>query len=238
MSGSANNSDEIECANSSSPDDRGHPRNPMIGTRTDTDERIDLFDDKGDEDTDQDFEADEWNPSDDEFEKSAILERQKFIKSTDAVTLLEKALKAELDRKDVLITRLTSELLRLKRFVSKRKQVYKRKRKAEGAPTRALSAYNIFVQERFSQLAKENEAALKSDGVDTELKRVPPATLVAATGIEWKELSSEEKAQYQERLINVVKFVNLSIFQLIYSFFPPHFISLERSKIGRGTGSK
>jgi len=71
--------------------------------------------------------------------------------------------------------------------------------KDEGAPTRALSAYNILVQDRFAQLARENEISLKSADSDAQLKRVPPANLVASTGNQWKELSSTEKAKYDER---------------------------------------
>ena len=132
-------------------------------------------------------------------------EQRELIKQSTAVTELEKALLAELKRKESHIERLLSEMIKLKQFISKRKQTYKRKRKEDGAPMRALSAYNLFVQERFSKLAKDNEAALKSDSLDAELKRVPPASLVAATGNEWKELPAQEKARYEERFVH--KFV-------------------------------
>lgn len=122
-----------------------------------------------------------------------------YIKNTPAESKLEKILLEALERKDSHIDRLTGEVTKLKAFISKRKQTYKRKRKDEGAPTRALSAYNIFVQDRFAKLAKENEAALKSADSDAQLKRVPPANLVASTGTEWKELPAEEKAKYEER---------------------------------------
>lgn len=89
-----------------------------------------------------------------------------LIKTTAPSTALEQAYADVLDRKDQHILRLTNEIQKLKAFISKRKQTYKRKRKDEGAPTRALSAYNIFVQDRFALLAKENEKALKS--TDTE----------------------------------------------------------------------
>lgn len=69
----------------------------------------------------------------------------------------------------------------------------------DGAPIRALSGYNIFIKERFAQLKKENEEALKSDDKDAILKRVPPASLVTKTGNEWKNLPPEEKAKYDER---------------------------------------
>lgn len=105
-----------------------------------------------------------------------------YIKVTEPTTRLELALTDALKRKESHIERLSGEVQKLKAFISKRKQTYKRKRKDEGAPTRALSAYNIFVQDRFAQLAKENEAALKSADTDVQLKRVPPANLVASTG--------------------------------------------------------
>ena len=128
-----------------------------------------------------------------------VVEQQQLIKTSQPKTDLESALYLEMQRKEAQIDRLTGEILKLKQFISKRKQVYKRKRKDEGAPTRALSAYNIFVQDRFSRLAKENEEALKSADSDAKLLRVPPARLVASTGNEWKELSPEERGRYEER---------------------------------------
>jgi hypothetical protein len=122
-----------------------------------------------------------------------------YVKNTEPTSRLEITLGEVLKRKDSHIARLTGEINKLKAFISKRKQTYKRKRKDEGAPTRALSAYNIFVQDRFARLAKENDVALKSLDSDAQLKRVPPANLVAATGNQWKELSSDGKKQYEER---------------------------------------
>lgn len=122
-----------------------------------------------------------------------------YIQETEPTSRLEVALSEALKRKEAHIVRLSNEIQKLKAFISKRKQTYKRKRKDEGAPTRALSAYNIFVQDRFALLAKENETALNSADVDAQLKRVPPASLVASTGNAWKELSAEEKAKYEER---------------------------------------
>ena len=128
-------------------------------------------------------------------------ERAEFIKKSkaDAKSELELALYAELESKDEQIARLSKEILKLKGFVSKRKQQYKRKRKDDKAPTRALSAYNIFVKERFSKLAKQNEDALKSKDAGIPLERVPPSSLVATSGAAWKELSAEEKAEYEEK---------------------------------------
>lgn len=125
--------------------------------------------------------------------------QQKFIKENKATTPLEVALSGELDRKNTQIEKLKSEVIKLKQFISKRKQTYKRKRKEDGAPTRALSAYNIFVQERFEQLAKENEQALMNADKDASMKRVPPSSLVAKTGHAWRALPEDEKKKYRER---------------------------------------
>lgn len=135
----------------------------------------------------------------DEKEDAKAIEDNELIKNSEPTTELEHALVAVLARKTEHIQRLKGEIDKLRAFISKRKQTYKRKRKDEGAPTRALSAYNLFIKERFAQLAKENEEALKSADSDAVLKRVPPANLVARTGNEWKELSAEEKAKYEER---------------------------------------
>jgi hypothetical protein len=122
-----------------------------------------------------------------------------LVKGKKPETDLEEALAAVLERKEQHIRKLVSEISKLKGFISKRKQTYKRKRKDEGAPTRALSAYNIFVQDRFARLAKENDAALKSTDTNVQMQRVPPANLVASTGNAWKLLPAEEKAKYEER---------------------------------------
>lgn len=122
-----------------------------------------------------------------------------IIATTKPTTPLEIALTDALVRKDATIERMTKELHKLKNFVQKRKQTYKRKRKDDGAPIRALSGYNLFIKERFKQLAKENEEALKSQDATAEMKRVPPANLVARTGNEWKALPAEIKAKYDER---------------------------------------
>mmetsp|Transcript_7807 Transcript_7807/g.10443 ORF Transcript_7807/g.10443 Transcript_7807/m.10443 type:complete len:390 (-) Transcript_7807:468-1637(-) len=131
-----------------------------------------------------------------------VAEQQELIDKSTPRSQLEIALSEELKRKSSHVERLSGEVQKLKAFISKRKQTYKRKRKDEGAPTRALSAYNIFVQERFSRLAKENEAALKSADTDAQLKRVPPASLVASTGNEWKELSAQDKSRYEDMARN------------------------------------
>lgn len=134
-----------------------------------------------------------------------VIEEQEIIKNSEPETPLELALTDSLKRKEAHIERLSGEVQKLKAFISKRKQTYKRKRKDEGAPTRALSAYNIYVQDRFSQLAKENEQALRSADTDAQLKRVPPASLVASTGNQWKELPAEKKSIYEERYVPCMK---------------------------------
>lgn len=130
-----------------------------------------------------------------------LVKQQELIDNTPPTTELEHALFQTLKRKENQVDRLSGEVMKLKAFISKRKQTYKRKRKDEGAPTRALSAYNIFVQDRFSRLAKENEKALNSSDSDAVMKRVPPASLVATTGNQWKELNAEDKSHYEERCV-------------------------------------
>lgn len=134
-----------------------------------------------------------------EPDNALVKSQQTFINDNPPTTPLELALAAELARKILQIKKLTGEVVKLKQFISKRKQTYKRKRKDDGAPTRALSAYNIFVQDRFEELAKQNEEALMSSNSDTKMKRVPPASLVAKTGNEWRQLPAEEKKVFEER---------------------------------------
>jgi hypothetical protein len=146
-----------------------------------------------------------------------ILAQIELIENSMPSTPLEIAYKAALQRKEVHLNRLTSEIFKLKQFISKRKQTYKRKRKDDGAPTRALSAYNNFIQDRFARLAKENENALKSEDVDATMKRVPPASLVAATGNAWKSLPAEEKQKYEERYVLSPRGgQQLPLFRLLY----------------------
>ena len=128
-----------------------------------------------------------------------IAEDMEFIKNTKPESRLEICLTEALYRKDAHIHRLMNEIGKLKQYISKRKQSYKRKRKDDGAPRRALSAYNIFMQDRFAQLAKENQAALTNGDPDAQLQRVASANLVTTSGHAWKELPAEEKAKYEER---------------------------------------
>lgn len=127
---------------------------------------------------------------------------QNLIDSSKPSTELENALYSILERKDRHIKKLTTEITKLRSFMTKRKQTYKRKRKDDTAPTRALSAYNLFIKDRFAELAKSNEEALLNEDSEASLKRVPPSNLVAATGIEWKELSAEERLKYEERYVH------------------------------------
>ena len=124
---------------------------------------------------------------------------KKIVSGTKVESVLERALTNLLNGKEVHISKLMSEITKLKGFISKRKQTYKRKRKDESAPTRALSAYNIFVQDQFEKLAKKNDAALQSTDTNAQLERVPPANLVAKTGGLWKNLPDDEKEKYRER---------------------------------------
>eukprot|EP00571_Detonula_confervacea_P012702 CAMPEP_0172298606 /NCGR_PEP_ID=MMETSP1058-20130122/1183_1 /TAXON_ID=83371 /ORGANISM="Detonula confervacea, Strain CCMP 353" /LENGTH=430 /DNA_ID=CAMNT_0013007887 /DNA_START=358 /DNA_END=1650 /DNA_ORIENTATION=- len=111
---------------------------------------------------------------------------------------LELALKAELDRQLLHNEVLAGECTKLRGFIAKRKQTYKRKRKDESAPRKKLSGYNLFVRERFAKLAKQNEDALKSADSGAELKRVPPASNIASSGHAWSQLTAEEKSRYNE----------------------------------------
>jgi len=124
-------------------------------------------------------------------------EQDEFIRNTKPKSLLEFAQGSLIKRQDLRINKLENEVRKLKEVISKRRQSYKRKRKDDQAPTRALSAYNIFVQDRFSKLASDNEAALLSSDTSAELKRVPPASLVASSGLQWKNLPEEEKKKYR-----------------------------------------
>jgi HMG-box domain len=140
-----------------------------------------------------------------------ILAQMELIEKSTPTTDLEIALSNVMKRKVNHLNRLTAEIVKLKNFISKRKQTYKRKRKDDGAPTRALSAYNIFIQERFALLAKQNEKALKSESDDVTLTRVPPAHLVAATGNVWKSLSAKEKQKYEEKYVFSIRSVPLCL---------------------------
>ena len=123
--------------------------------------------------------------------------QKELIATSTPTTDLEIALKAELDRQMKLNGRLQSEISKLKNFVSKRKQAYKRKRKEDEAPKKSLSGYNMFVKERFAKLAIENQKALKSGDAKDQLTRIAPHKKVAEAGKAWRALSAEEKAKYE-----------------------------------------
>lgn len=82
-----------------------------------------------------------------EHKDADALAQEEIVKNSTPTTELEIALTKILERKQALIDRITGEISKLKSFVRKRKQTYKRKRKEDGAPTRALSAYNMFIKE-------------------------------------------------------------------------------------------
>ncbi len=95
------------------------------------------------------------------IDPDAAADREIIAKST-PTSELEIALKAELDRQIQLNERLKSEVDKLKIFISKRKRGgYRRKRKGEDAPRKNLSAYNVFVRERFAKLAKSASSTRK-----------------------------------------------------------------------------
>jgi hypothetical protein len=142
-----------------------------------------------------------------------------IIASTAPTTHLEIALRRELDRIALQNDSLSSEVSKLRLFLSRRKQTYKRKRTGNDAPRKKLSGYNVFVRERFAALARENEVALRSGGkggkgsaggsggggrpgeeedggTDAELKKIPPASSISLTGKAWSMLSVEEKERY------------------------------------------
>lgn len=121
-----------------------------------------------------------------------------IINNSTPTTELELALKAELDRQIQHNELLVGECTKLRGFISKRKQTYKRKRKDESAPRKKLSGYNLFVRERFAKIAQANEDALKNADSGAELKRIPPASNIASSGHAWSQLNAEEKAKYNE----------------------------------------
>lgn len=82
-----------------------------------------------------------------EFKDAEALAQEELVMRSTPSTELEVALVKILERKQALIDRISGEITKLKSFVQKRKQTYKRKRKEDGAPTRALSAYNMFIKE-------------------------------------------------------------------------------------------
>lgn len=145
----------------------------------------------------------------------ANIAQENLVKNSTPATELEIALYGTLDRKNAQIDRLVAEVIKLQSFVQKRKQTYKRKRRDDGAPRRALSGYNIFVKERFAELQKQNDKALKSDDSNAELKRVPPANLVTKTGNEWKVLPAHIKKQYDERYVLFI-FYSFILFCALY----------------------
>lgn len=124
--------------------------------------------------------------------------RRAIIADAAPSTDLEVALRAELDRQVRHNAVLAAECAKLRRFVSKRKQSYKRKRLDDAAPRKKLSGYNLFVRERFAAIARANEDALRSADSEKELTRTRPASNIASSGRAWSQLSAEEKARYNE----------------------------------------
>ena len=81
-----------------------------------------------------------------EFKDADALVQEKIVKNSTPTTELEIALTKILERKEALIERLRIANTKMTKFVSKRKQTYKRKRKDDGAPVRALSGYNLYIR--------------------------------------------------------------------------------------------
>ena len=90
-----------------------------------------------------------------EHKDADALAQEEIVKNSVPTTELEIALTKILERKEALIDRITGEITKMKNFVKKRKQTYKRKRKEDGAPTRALSAYNMFIKEYVPRTARK-----------------------------------------------------------------------------------
>ena len=150
------------------------------------------------------YDGEEEDDDDEEDED----DEEDFTISTDSMALLasirpetdnEKKLYEALEKQILFAERIYQEVRKLKAFCKKRKQPYKRKRKETGAPVRALSAYNIFMKEKFDQISQENKDALRSDDKDVQLKRLPPASIVSKTASLWKELPSDQKRVYFEK---------------------------------------
>jgi hypothetical protein len=133
-----------------------------------------------------------------EEQPSDVIHHREIISNSIPRTELEVALHAEYNRLLKANAILTSECVKLRRFMTKRKQTYKRKQKDESAPRKKLSGYNLFVRERFAKLARENEDALKSADNSADLKRIPPSRNIASSGKAWSMLSAEEKARYND----------------------------------------
>lgn len=91
-----------------------------------------------DDDANKENDHEEDIPLESPPEESDVVANE-IIQNSTPTTDLEKALTAALERKGVHIQRLMDEINKLRAFISKRKQTYKRKRKDDGAPTRALS---------------------------------------------------------------------------------------------------
>jgi len=171
----------------------GHGHEDLIKHESESLDDVD-YADMHDFDPTQHFDPLKPLPSDDPDH----LHNHEVITNATPSTELEIALKAELDRQIRHNEVLVGECTKLRVFISKRKQTYKRKRKDEGAPRKKLSGYNLFVRERFAEIARANEDALRSADSGAELKRIPPASNIASSGHAWSQLSAEEKARYNE----------------------------------------
>lgn len=132
-------------------------------------------------------------PDDDDGGDEGARNRE-LIAASAPETPLEHALRAELDRQIRRNRLLANECAKLRGFLAKRKQTYKRLRKDKEAPRKKLSGYNLFVREHFAKLTKENEEALRNLDGSVEMKRVPPARNIVASGRAWSMLSADRKS--------------------------------------------
>lgn len=151
------------------------------------------------QDEDVDLLAHLGNVGDEDPQRESSKSLLAFLEDAVPETDLEKKLHKALRQQFAISDKLRKEVTKLQLFMTKRKQVYRRKRKDESAPTRPLSAYNIFVREHFNKLAKENEKALSSSNVDDQMKRIAPSTLVSEAGNSWRDLCPKKKKVYIER---------------------------------------
>jgi len=126
------------------------------------------------------------------------IQNRQIISASTPTSQLELALTAELHRQIQHNQVLATECTKIRLFIAKRKQTYKRKRKDDGAPRKKLSGYNLFVRERFAELAKQNEEALLSADSGMALKRVAPASNIASSGHAWSQLTALEKDRYNQ----------------------------------------
>jgi len=205
---STNSSEGEEGKDDDDDDDDTNKRDILYGTSNlkrgdskegDEEDDISSDDNRHNQDEDVDLLAHLGNAGYDDPQRESSESLLAFLEYAVPETDLEKKLHKALNQQLAVSDKLRKEVTKLQLFMTKRKQVYRRKRKDESAPTRPLSAYNIFVREHFNKLAKENKRALSSSNVDDQMKRIAPSTLVSEAGNSWRDLSPKKKKVYIER---------------------------------------